>query len=1191
MPEQKILLLENVAAQAAGVRERLGLAGFQVAVSRYEADGLRRLREWQPDLVLLSTAHPAGNLVEYCREARSLAPAARIVLTSSLNRERLFQEHPALASLVEGVLLRPYSFDEVAALVRAPAPAAAPAVVTAAAAPVPARVVAVTDRDPGTVVTLRETLATHGVEVVHLPLDGIAAFCREYRPAALVLEWPLSDGFISGTLAALRSRPGAAPLSVFLLSGAAQEAVSQAAPQLMHLVDMFFRKPVAWEHFFRVLGRTLAIQETIAYVPVHAPAPATQPQPPPAPEPAAPDAEQEMRARFQSQLEAKFLEVEELKRRLESAAGTGPGDGQPELEQLRAEAAQLRRAVEEGRKRAELAVAMERLKSSEVEVKLDNLLRMKDEFERRAQDELEAGERERERLRAELEGLTSRFAALERERAGLHGTLEQALVEKEQLEERLHRGEARPAGAAAAPDGAASLAPATPAAAADPAREAALEAEIAHLRGQAAEAAVALAELAARAAKDEESLARERETRGEAETRLRAEARAETTRAEVAAERVRVLEAERGAREERIAALLAERDALRERSGAVQAERDAAQERVRTLEAERESAVALATDLGARLGAAEEALGRERAGRAADAAGARSERTATEERIGTLQAQLAAAAGAAASVDAVVAALRAKVSGLETELAGLRERAAGLEREVAERAAQPAPDTTGAAEELARLREAVALKEQERLAAVAGREEEALRSAAAEGRLTEEVRVWRGKAEEATLALARLRAQAEELEGRVEVQSEEASRLRAAHAAALGLRDAELAAIREAREAREAALQEQLRAERDAVRALEGRLAAASVSGSAGVQEELGRQRLLLEEVIARARTESLEHARREIELDVRLQASLEDRRELRERLERALAEGAERERRSAALLQSALARGAEGPRAGAAEPDNLPAIVPVPEEGAAEPQKRRTGLLIALAAAAAVAAVIGLATLRGRPTAPTAVEAPREHATTEAPAPITPGSAPTSSKPADHRTVAGKAPGGRPAAPAPPVAPREVWERWTRSDVSGGVLLQATLRSEEEVRAEVDAEREARAWTPERAGAEVARALGRYRFGERYYFYLYIKSLVPGYPPWLEEAPAHFTLRDDRGQEVAAAVPEGLEHERTVRAFGGELARGGGERVYEATLPLAFPRAGLASRPSYLQLVIRDVGASTRRVLTWELQ
>ena len=96
MNQRKILLLENVTTQAAGVRDHLSQAGFQVAVSRYEADGLKRLAEWVPDLILVSTAHPAGDFVEYCRRLRAIAPSGRIVVTSSHDRDRLFKEHPGL---------------------------------------------------------------------------------------------------------------------------------------------------------------------------------------------------------------------------------------------------------------------------------------------------------------------------------------------------------------------------------------------------------------------------------------------------------------------------------------------------------------------------------------------------------------------------------------------------------------------------------------------------------------------------------------------------------------------------------------------------------------------------------------------------------------------------------------------------------------------------------------------------------------------------------------------------------------------------------------------------------------------------------------------------------------------------------------------------------------------------------------
>jgi hypothetical protein len=169
----------------------------------------------------------------------------------------------------------------------------------------------------------------------------------------------------------------------------------------------------------------------------------------------------------------------------------------------------------------------------------------------------------------------------------------------------------------------------------------------------------------------------------------------------------------------------------------------------------------------------------------------------------------------------------------------------------------------------------------------------------------------------------------------------------------------------------------------------------------------------------------------------------------------------------------------------------------------------------------------------------------------------------------------------------APAATPREVWDRWTRSDSSGGVLVQATLRSEEELRAEVEADR-TRGMTDEEARLELSRRLGLFRFGTTYYVTVYLKNLAPGYPAYLDDLPGRFRLRDSRGKEVPAFVPPGLERERRIFSFG---AGAPGELIYEASVSLGFDRAGLSPSAGYLQLVVSDVGAASRRVLTWELE
>jgi len=813
MHQRKILLLENVATQAAGVREHLSQAGFQVAVSRYEADGLKRLVEWGPDVVLVSTAHPAGDFVEYCRSVRALAPAVRIIVTSSLNRDRLFHEHPGLQTIIDGVLLRPYRHEEITAML-APAP-----------------------------------VAPHP------------------RATAPVVD------------------PGNADL----------------------------------------------------------------------------------RAEFQRQLDARFLEVEVLKRHLEVAtrrAASAPG-----LEWMQSENEHLRQGVEEARKKADLALAMEQLKRSEIEVKLDNLLRMKEDFEFRAQNELDERTREIELVRGQLQELRERSDKEAAELAALRAEMERALVEKEQLEERLQALESGGFEEATPP--------------ADVARIAALEAELSCQRALAAEGQVALADVATKAAVLEESLVREQ-----------------------------------GARATSLAA-----DRERERAARADAEQRA-------------------NDLSVRLAAAE---------------------------------RLAAEA----------LALRTRVENLAAEC----ERLTGM------------------------------LVERERV-------------------LAGEVRTWRERAETAALEIRLLQSQGAERTSREEAERRTlAERQERAGSELAGL------------ERQVATLREELAAQQTASRDLEEQLAARAVPAAGASPVELHRIQELLEEVISRARTEAVDYARRDAELSVRLQAALDERRLLQERFDRASAEASDRERRSSSLLQSAIDHGSSR----TAERANLPALVPLDSGPGAS---RRKPVLVGLAV---VTLAVLLALFGIRRATPPAV---REQ------------------QPAVPRPQPGASPGAA-------MTPREVWDRWTRSDSSGGVLVQATLRSEQELRAEVEADR-ARGPSDEEVQAEFARRLSAFRFNTAYYVTVYLKNLAPGYPAYLDDLPGRFRLRDSSGREVPAFLPPGHEKDRRIFSFG---AGAPADLIYEASVSLGFDRAGLSPSAGYLQLVVSDVGAASRRVLTWELE
>jgi hypothetical protein len=1000
MRERKILLLENVATQAAGVREHLAQAGFQVAVSRYEADGLRRLVEWVPDLVLVSTAHPAGDFVDYCRRLRGLSPGVRVVVTSPLDSERLFQEHPGLQGIVDGALQRPFGHQAVAALLT-PAPDA--------------------PRDPA--------------------------------------EAPAVD-------------PGDA----------------------------------------------------------------------------------ELRAEFQRQLDARFLEIEELKRRLEAAtrrAGSGPG---PEL--LQSENERLRQGMEEARKKGALALATEQLKRSEIEVKLDNLLRMKEDFEFRAQNELEERTDEIERLRGELQELRERSGRTSGEHTVLRSELERALVEKEQIEERLHALESGAAEEAARPEALVEDGP----------RIAELEAEVTRQRALVAEGQVAFADVAAKAAVLEESLARRQTALDERGHLL---AQAQTLRE-------REAEAQAG-----LAAANEARAALEKELADVRRERAGEAGIVSDLEERLRAAAATAADAQAGLAAANEA----RAALDKELADVRRERAGEAGIVSHLKERLTAAGSLVEQSAAEVDGLRARAEELGREIEPLKAFKAKVEAE-ADRAVHGA-ELLGRelAESRDRARELTA--ECERLTGELRERERVLAG---------EVRTWRDKAEAAALETRQIQEQqsarasreederrtiAERLEqagrelaareGQIAALREEGAaaaearrrecgeietRLREADAASreardrLAIADAALAALREGFEARDREAGLQLAALRASSRELEEKLAARTVPepGPAPVPAELHRIQELLEEVIARARTEAVDYARRDAELSARLQSALEERRLLQERFDRASAEAIDRERRSSSLLQSALARGPAP-----AERANLPAVVPLDTAPAAS----RRSVLLAVLAFVALGVLLAVFGLR-RATPPADREQP----------------------PAVMRRQPS-------SLPAPAATPREVWDRWTRSDSSGGVLVQATLRSEQQLRAEVEADR-ASGMGDEDARAELARRLSTFRFDTTYYASVYLKNLAPGYPAYLDNLPGHFRLRDSSGKEVPAFLPPGHEGEHRIFSFGAGTP---GDLIYEASVSLGFDRAGLSPSVGYLQLVVSDVGAASRRVLTWELE
>jgi len=194
MQSSKVLLLENDAAQAAAARNALVAAGCRLLISRFESDGLKRAREWKPDIVILSSAYPTDNLAGFCRMLRGeVDDSFHLVIAAALTRERFFNGAPEVRTMVDGFVQRPYTPAKLReALENLPAGKGPGA--RAGEAPsdedLEGKSVLLLDPDPEVAEKLREHLEPKGVEVAAVHWEQAVAHRRANPPQAIVLGWP-----------------------------------------------------------------------------------------------------------------------------------------------------------------------------------------------------------------------------------------------------------------------------------------------------------------------------------------------------------------------------------------------------------------------------------------------------------------------------------------------------------------------------------------------------------------------------------------------------------------------------------------------------------------------------------------------------------------------------------------------------------------------------------------------------------------------------------------------------------------------------------------------------------------------------------------------------------------------------------------------------------------------------------------
>jgi two-component system, OmpR family, response regulator RegX3 len=113
---RRILLIEDEESISEPLERALGREGFDVAVAATAADGRERLRDDDPDLVLLDVMLPDGDGRDILREIRSTSRTPVVMLTA---RGEELERVLGLELGADDYVTKPFSAVELAARVRA----------------------------------------------------------------------------------------------------------------------------------------------------------------------------------------------------------------------------------------------------------------------------------------------------------------------------------------------------------------------------------------------------------------------------------------------------------------------------------------------------------------------------------------------------------------------------------------------------------------------------------------------------------------------------------------------------------------------------------------------------------------------------------------------------------------------------------------------------------------------------------------------------------------------------------------------------------------------------------------------------------------------------------------------------------------------------------------------------------------
>ena len=117
-PKRRILIVDDEPSIVKILRKQLEVAGFDVAVAMDGADGLARIRETRPELVVLDVMLPKMNGHQVCAAVKQdpeLRTTPVLMLTAKAQRQ---DQQEALSCGAEAYLTKPFQLEELLEKVR-----------------------------------------------------------------------------------------------------------------------------------------------------------------------------------------------------------------------------------------------------------------------------------------------------------------------------------------------------------------------------------------------------------------------------------------------------------------------------------------------------------------------------------------------------------------------------------------------------------------------------------------------------------------------------------------------------------------------------------------------------------------------------------------------------------------------------------------------------------------------------------------------------------------------------------------------------------------------------------------------------------------------------------------------------------------------------------------------------------------